>query len=631
MSFQLGMIGQQRQQIASQAATDRLNGLTNSMQNTGFKSYLLSSSIQTLGMSVDKFSQPIDQLFGYFRTGLDRLTGIASQQFKKFGILETELLSSSNELRLSVTKTKYDKTPILSFDQSFAMSEQMRERMIKIATTMPGSNSDYLQAAKFTADLAGKSAKGDVSKVMPNWEKLATVTGLVGATQGINPSIVNTGINQFVAQGRLNNQSALGKKFPIFKDILNDPKMGATGNEQQRIDKLQKILPILFPKNVLDKFENTFDTRIANLNEQLFGETGIFSFSRKFDGLSVGDRLKKLFDKVMPDLTPLNKAADRLVARATAFLEPLATKVGGMLKGAPERLSGLKDFSPVKVVGALTGLTPDQNVLLINSVFEWLKSIVRGIGEALRGDSNDPIVKAFSEGIRDLFREIAVQKFQLTVANAPALAANDPLAALGVVSGFIQLITSVGLLIVGLSSMGGSIATVGGILTAAGTAVMSFGAAVMALPFAIPIAFALAAAAIVGIFYWIGSQVAKNWTAIKDFAIKSWITVVQAFVKAINFLNPVTAVQNTGKWLSGVVNGEPAKTAEPAKPAPAGTPPAGVFNAPPMVPASTPKKTEISLNVTDTLGTLNALTKDNLIDALGQALSGYGILSESPA
>jgi hypothetical protein len=104
-----------------------------------------------------------------------------------------------------------------------------------------------------------------------------------------------------------------------------------------------------------------------------------------------------------------------------------------------------------------------------------------------------------------------------------------------------------------------------------------------------------------------------NWGTVTAFVKSSWKVVTDGIVAALNFLNPVNAIGAAGKYLSGAVG--------------AGSVPTGTT--PPSAPAPAPKKAEISLNVSDQLGTLNTVTKENLISALGEALSTqYGSMFE---
>lgn len=626
--YEIGFIGSKqappggKPTSAFESASKSLQSLGYAAQGVGFKAMIASSTLQGVVSSVQQFAQPIDQLFGYFKTGLEQLKGIASKQFKAFGEYETDRISAANDLRTSFTPTKYDKTPILNIDQSLGLVDKMRPQVIQLATDLPGSNADYLTAQKYTIDIAGRAAKGDMDKLVKYSLDLTKVTGLLGAVSGKGTGVINTGVNQFMATGKLTSQSALGRAFPEFKTYLQDTKQGAIGTEEQRAAKLMGALNKFFPKQVTDKYQDTFSTRIAAFQEELFGETGIFSFVRNIDGgESIGNRLKKFYDNLLPDFKPLGKVVDRAVVALEGFLKPIANKAAGILKGSGERLAAmpLGDFlKPDKLFSALTGLTPDQNAALIKSVFDWITNLIKSLGESMRGAGGDKVVKALIDGITGAMREFQMQKLAMAAENAPALFMADPMAGLGVVASAVQAVAGVIMILAALPSaltaFGAAIGFVWTVVSGVGVAFAALGTIVLAVGTFIASTPILLVGAIAALLGAIVSVVVANWISITKFIQSTWQKLIDFMSGVVQSLNPIGALQNGYKAVESAVKGAVGVPAPPS--------------APSTAPAA-PKKVEVSLSVSDRLGTLNSVTKDNLISALGEALSSqYGSLFE---
>jgi hypothetical protein len=580
-------------------------------QGAGLGAYIVSATAQQLASSYEQFAQPIDTLFGYFRNGIESVGRMAKNQFESFTNYETDILTAANDLRNSFTKSKYDKTPLLNMDEAMDINQKLRPKLITMANELPGENKDYLMLGRSLIDSAAIAARGDKSKIEPIITALTKTTVLATVTGGKSPAVGVTGMNQYLSTGLLNSQSALGKAAPALMEFLNNPRNGSSGTYEQRVDKVVKAGNTLYPKEVTDRYQNTFSTKINQVKEQLTGETGIFSFVRDVaGGKSIGDRIKDLFDKVVPDFTPLSKVVDRGVVALEKIFAPMFAFVGKRLQGAGDRIAALQDqdfLNPTKLFGAVTELTQEQQVKLVNDVFNWITNLVKGIGEALRGGAGDPVVKALVDGITGLFREIQMQKLQITIQNAPALAAADPLGALGLAAGVVGFIAQ---LVIAASFVGTFISGIGGLVTVlvgVVTAVVAFVAGLFGLPFVLA---GLLVAAVVGLV----AAIILNWGTFVAYVKSSWKSVVDFFIQALQFLNPMNGITAAGKYIAGAVG--------------IGTAPTGATPAAPPAPA--PKKTEVSLNVTDRLGTLNAVTKDNLIGALGEALSQqYGSLFEA--
>lgn len=593
-------------------------GVGYSAQMAGFNAMILTSSIQGAASAVTQLQQPIEQMFGYFKQGLDQVKVIGLKQFKAFESYETERITAANDLRTSFTPSKYDRKPILNIDQATSLVDKLRPKVIEMATQLPGSNSEYLTANKFTLDIAGRAAKGDLGKLEKYSLELTKVTGLLGSVSGKGAAVVNTAINQYMATGRLSSQSALGRAFPEFKNFLADTKQGATGTEQQRADKLTKGLDKFFPKTVTDKYQDTFATRKAALEESIFGETGLFSFVRKIEGGdSIGGRIKKIWDKLTPDFTPLLKVVDRGVVALDKLIAPWVNRVSGMMKGMGDRFVKLadKDFlNPSKLFGALTGLSPDQGTKLIKTIFDVIIGFIKSFGEGLRGENKDPIVKELVAGISGIFREMSWQKGMMTIENAPALAVNDPMAALSAVGSVFQILTGVIMALGALPGIALGIgsawafvapifAAIGTGMLMVGTALLAAGVAITGLPVWIVAAIGIALAFIVGL-------IISQWTNITKFIQSTWQKLMDFFSSAIANLNP-------GKWVQNV-----ASAVGIVAPAGAPAPPAGST-------APSSRKAEVSLRINDERGTLNSVTRENLVSALGEALSSqYGSLFE---
>jgi hypothetical protein len=580
-------------------------------QGAGLGAYIVSATVQQLASSYEQFAQPIDTLFGYFRSGIDSVGRMAKGQFESFTNYETDILTAANDLRNSFTKSKYDKTPLLNMDEAMDVNQKLRPKLITMANELPGENKDYLMLGRSLIDSAAIAARGDKSKIEPIILSLAKTTALATITAGKSPAIGVTGMNQYLSTGRLNNQSALGKAAPALMEFLNNPRNGSSGTYEQRVDKVVKAGERLYPKEVTDRYQNTFSTKINQVKEQLTGETGIFSFVRDIaGGKSIGDRIKDLFDKIVPDFTPLSKVVDRGVIALEKIFAPMFAFVGKRLQGAGDRIAALQDqdfLSPTKIFGAVTGLTQEQQVKLVNDVFTWISNLVKGIGEAMRGGAGDPVVKALVDGITGLFREIQMQKLQIVVQNAPALAAADPLGALGLAAGVIGFVAQ---LVIAASFVPAFVAGIGSfvaVLVGVGTGIVAFVAGLFSIPFVIA---GLLVAAVAGLV----AVLILNWSTVVAFVKSSWRGVVDFLLQALQFLNPVGGMIAAGKYIAGAVG--------------IGAAPAGATPSTPPAPA--PKKTEVSLNVTDRLGTLNQVTKENLIGALGEALSQqYGSLFEA--
>jgi hypothetical protein len=596
------------------------NGLRYSLQSASMQSYFTSASIAGLVSSIEGFAQPIETVFGYFRTGLEQIGGLAKKQFGDFVAYETDILTAANDLRNSLTVSKYDKTPVLSMDQAIALNEKIRPKMIEMANSLPGENKDYLMVSRSLIDSAAIAARGDVSRVQPIIEAITKTSVLATTTAGKSPVVGITGMNQFMATGRLNSQSALTKAAPALAQFLNDPKMGTTGTYEERVDKIIKAGEKLYPKEVTDRYEGTFATRAAFIKEQLIGETGIFSFVREISGTSIGDRIKAAFVQLVPDFSPMIKLVDSGVLALQAFIDPLVARASKMIKGSGERIAALdlKDLlKPSALFGAITGLSGDQQVKLINEVFSWLNQLVKDIGNAMRGGSADPVVKALVEGITNLFREINLQKLQLTIQNAPALAAADPLGTINLLAGTVGFLAQLGValtflpaiissVVAGFSFLVPIIVGIGSVIAA-----LAFGAAsAVAAFFSLPvIAGAAIVAAVVGLF----TLIALNWESVIGLIKSSWATVIKFLTDALNMINPVNVLAKAGSYLSGGSS-------------PTALPPS---TSPTAAPTAAPKSVKLSLEVNDERGTLNALTKDNLLAALGESLSAqYGSLFE---
>jgi hypothetical protein len=145
---------------------------------------------------------------------------------------------------------------------------------------------------------------------------------------------------------------------------------------------------------------------------------------------------------------------------------------------------------------------------------------------------------------------------------------------------------------------------VGIAFAAIGTIVLAAGAFIASTPI-------LLVGAIVALLGVIVSVIVANWTTISKFIQSTWQKLIDFMSGIVQGLNPVAAIQNGYKAVEGAVKGV------------AGVP------SPPSAPAEAPKKVDVSLNVSDRLGTLNNVTKENLISALGEALSNqYGSLFE---
>jgi hypothetical protein len=291
-----------------------------------------------------------------------------------------------------------------------------------------------------------------------------------------------------------------------------------------------------------------------------------------------------------------------------------------MIKGSGERLAALnlQDLlKPSALFGAITGLSGDQQVKLINQVFDWLNQLVKDIGNSMRGGAADPVVKALVDGITNLFREINLQKLQLTIQNAPALAAADPLGALNLVAGFVGFFAQLGVALTFLPAITASVVAGFGFLVPVIVGIVSvfaalaFGAAsAVAAFFSLPVvAGAAIIAAVVGLF----TLIALNWESVVGFIKSTWAAVIKFLGDAISFLNPVNAFAKAGSYLSGGTS-------------PTALPPS---TSPSAAPTAAPKAVKVSLDVNDERGTLNAITKDNLLQAFGESLSAqYGSLFE---